>query len=108
MTIIAELLGIFGLFALGSVLWRFGRISQRMAQTLHTRPYYLGLYVSALLLWTSVIFRFIFLTGHLSTWGQSVQNILYILLVDGLPSLGITLALLVAWYYWSWLLAERE
>lgn len=106
--IIAEMLGIVGLLALGIVLWLFGRISQRMGQTLNTRPYYIGLYISAVLLWTGAVFRFIFLTGHLPSWGESVQNILYILMADGLPSLGVTIGLLVAWYYWSWLLAERE
>lgn len=32
----------------------------------------------------------------------------WVLIIDGLPALGITLGVVAAWRYWSWLLAERS
>lgn len=74
----------------------------------HSRPYYVGLYVAAVLMWSGALVRFLYLVEALADFPEIVQNSIYVFLADGLPALAITLALLVAWYYWSWLLAERD
>lgn len=102
------MLGIVGLLALGSAFMVLARISYRFGLVMHSRPYYYGLVIGGVLMWGGAFSRLIFLTGGLASFGNLYQNSVYTLLSDGLPALGVTLGLLSAWHYWSWLLAERE
>jgi hypothetical protein len=83
-----------------------GLLSKRMNDnTGSAKPYYRWFYVAAALLVISAAAR---LVGDLGGETEPHTRIEWVLLYDGLPALGITLGLYVAWRYWSWLLAERD
>jgi hypothetical protein len=83
-------------------------LSRRLGNVTHARRYYRGLYFAAALLGIGIAARFYYLTNSQFNLTPLNQNLVYILLCEGLPALALTLALLVTWYYWSWLLAERD
>ncbi|MGB7340469.1 MAG: hypothetical protein WBC91_16345 [Phototrophicaceae bacterium] len=105
---IVHIIGLFGFIAIGIALVILGRLSARLGKVTQARSYYLGNYLAACLIWLSVAFRFYFITRGQSNMAASDGNLVYILGVDGLLAFGITLGLIVTWYYWSWLLAERD
>ncbi|MCU0511035.1 MAG: hypothetical protein MUE40_00525 [Anaerolineae bacterium] len=98
---------IIGQGAVIALLLLLARLSQRLGTVTHARPHYRGLYVAALLVAAGLLGRLYYLTLPPSTTTLN-QNLVYIILCDGLPALGVTLALVITWYYWSWLLAERD
>lgn len=102
------MVGLLGFVAIGIAMVVLGRLSARLGRVTNARPYFIGNYIGAICVWTSVIFRFYFITRVQSNFTASDDTLLYILLIDGLPALGITISLIVTWYYWSWLLAERD
>lgn len=108
MIALAHAAGLLGFVAIGVALIVLGRLSQRLGDVTHARPYYIGNYVAACLIWAGALSRFYFITRGQSILDASDGNLVYILLIDGLPALGITVGLMVTWYYWSWLLAERD
>lgn len=97
-------LGLLGPFAVTVMLLVLGLICRRFGQATGAAPYYLGLFVGAALMGVSLLIRVV----TLATNGVQAQDTLTVLLVDGLPALGLTLAVAAAWRYWSWLLADRE
>lgn len=101
--IFADIMGAMGWFAVGVALAVLGRLSARLGKVTHSRAYYLGLYMAAGLVWAGIVARMIYIS-----FGHNEWFTLFVLLADGLPAVGVTLGLLVAWYYWSWLLAERD
>lgn len=104
-----DLLGLIGLLAIGATLWVLGRLSQRLGRVTRARPRFRLLYASALLIWGGALARALFFIESQRTQRPITHdNVLYTLFGDGLPAVGITLGLLVTWYYWSWLLAERD
>ncbi len=102
------MLGVIGLVAMGSGLMVFGFVSHRLGEVLRASPYHCALYLGAVCVWGGALTRLLFLTGSLASFPVLYQNSIYVLLAYGLPALGVTLALLATWYYWSWLLAERN
>lgn len=96
------------LLALAIALIQLGRLSQRMGTITHARPVYRAFYVAAALLIIAALTRSALDLELLAQTPKIVQNSIHVLLVDGLAALGITIALPTAWYYWSWLLAERD
>lgn len=82
-------------------------LSKRLGSVMRTPRYYLGFYVAAGLMAVSVLARLLNIgrgDALASTLGHDpVSVVLYI----GLPSISITVGLVIAWRYWSWLLAER-
>lgn len=105
---VTTLAGLLGPIGIGALLWLLGRLSQRLGRVTRSRPYFIGLYVAAMLVWLGTLARLVFLTGGLASLAESQQNRLVTLLGQGLPALGLTLGVVVIWYYWSWLLAERD
>jgi hypothetical protein len=101
-------LGLFGYFAISIAILVVSLLSRRLGAVTHARRYYLGMYFSAVLIWLGIVARVFFLTTPMASFQNLNQNTMYVLLCDGLPALAITLALLITWYYWSWLLAERD
>jgi len=100
------LLGILGWLAIGWALVVIGLLSRRLGRVTHAKPYYWGAFVAAFLVWLGALVRvFSFAQPDFTL---AATNLWHVLLVDGLPALGMTLGLLVTWYYWSWLLAERD
>jgi hypothetical protein len=98
--------GIFSLLGMISVIIAMivlGLLSKRIGAVTHSPRYYIGLYVAAALMGISVL-------GRLVNWLQRVDpngDPGWILLYIGLPTVAVTIALISAWRYWSWLLAER-
>jgi hypothetical protein len=78
-----------------------GLLSRKLGRVTHARPYYLGFFAAAFLVAVAVIARLFDLGGL-----ESV--VLAWLVYDGFPAAGVTLGVLFAWHYWSWLLAERD
>jgi hypothetical protein len=107
--LLLDLLGLLGWTATGVALWVLGRLSRRLGRVTRARSLYYGLYIGAGLIWAGMAARGLFLL-QANAAGDALRSssILYTLLADGLPAVGITLGLLVTWYYWSWLLAERD
>lgn len=108
MIAIAHFAGLLGFFAIGVALIVLGRLSQHLGKVTQARSYYLGNYFAAVLIWAGALSRFYFITRGQSILDASDDNLVYILLIDGLLALGVTIGLMVTWYYWSWLLAERD
>ncbi len=108
LTDVTSVLSLFGQVSLGIVMVLLARLSNRLGQVTHARQHYIWLYVSALLLWISVGIQFALLVRGVDGLQQLQQDVLWVLLIKGLPTLGITISVVVAWHYWSWLLAERD
>jgi hypothetical protein len=97
---------IFSLFGMASVIVAMivlGLLSKRMGAVTHSRRYYLGLFVAAVLMGISVLVRLVNWLQHTDPNGDPVWILFYI----GLPTISVTLGVISAWRYWSWLLAER-
>lgn len=75
-----------------------------MGKVTRAPRYYLGFFVAALLIGLSVVVR---LLDVLQLVVISAVDPFWVLVVVGLPAFGLTLSLIIAWRYWSWLLAER-
>jgi len=80
------------------------RLSRRLGQMTRAQPYYRGFYVAAILILVSIAARllndyFLFADPHQLGW---------VLVYDGIPALAVTMGVVIAWRYWSWLLAERD
>jgi hypothetical protein len=82
-----------------------GLLSRKLGIATRAKPYYLGFFAAAGLMLISGGARFLY--ALLPIDAGSVADILRLLLLDGLPALAATLAVILAWRYWSWLLAER-
>jgi len=108
LTEVTAVLGLFGQVSLGIVMILLARLSQRLGEVTHARQHHLWFYVAAILTWIGVGVE-LFLLGHgVDGAEQLQQDVVWVLLIKGLPTLGITIAVVVAWHYWSWLLAERD
>lgn len=80
------------LFVLGMLSYRLGRVTK-------ATNYYRGFFISAALVMVGIVARLICQT--------ETDDAAWVLLFNGAPALGVTIGLIVAWHYWSWLLAER-
>jgi len=102
-----------GLFALvGPVsvavaLLVMGLLSRRLGSVMRTPRYYMGFYVAAGLMAVSAGARLLNIGRGDALADHLDQDALAVILYVGLPSIAITLGLIIAWRYWSWLLAER-
>ncbi len=77
-----------------------GLLSQRLGAVTKMPPHYRWFYVAAVLTGSSVVVRLL----GVSVRSQDILSLLY----AALFALGVTLGVVVAWYYWSWLFGERE
>lgn len=105
---ITAVLSLIGQLSLGAVMILLARLSQQLGHVTHARQHYVWLYVSAVLMWLSVAVQFALLVHGVDGYQQLHEDVVWVLLIKGLPTLGITIAVVVAWHYWSWLLAERD
>lgn len=98
-------LALLGPLSVAITLVILGLICRRFGQATGARPYYVGLFVGAALVGVGLLARVATLmTGTMRIPPDTLGTVLR----DGLPALGLTLSLAVAWRYWSWLLADRE
>lgn len=107
MTNLAVFLGAFGWCAVGVVLMLIARLSHRLGTVTHARPYYRLMDVAAALIVMGALGGLAIEWSSLAQNDQLAHNMLS-MLCDALIAVGISLGLGVAWYYWSWLLAERD
>lgn len=105
---IGELLGLLGPIGIGFMLFVLGLLSSRLGSVTRTRPYHLGLYFAAILVWLGGLAQLLDNLNHFTQSDSIAQQTLWIFLRRGLPAVGSSLGLLIVWYYWSWLLAERD
>jgi hypothetical protein len=83
-----------------------GALSKRLGKVTRAPRYYLGFYIAAGFMGLSVLARFINVSRGVA--GDRLQeDPLWVLLYVGFPAMAMTLGVIVAWRYWSWLLAER-
>jgi hypothetical protein len=101
-------LGLIGPASMMVMLVVLGLLCRRFGQATDTPPYYLGLFVGAFLVGIGLFARAANLVLGFSEALAQQQAATWTLLYDGLPALGLTISLAVAWRYWSWLLADRD
>lgn len=85
-----------------------GLLSRRLGRATRAAPHYLGFFVAALLVGGSTVARVVNLVFGLAGPDTLREDIRWVLLYHGLPAVGVTLGVVFAWRYWSWLLAERD
>jgi len=103
--------GLLSLLGLGSVcvfLVVLAQLSRRLGKVTHAKSFYLGLFVSVGLVFVGIGARIANFTQELAQIEELNNNINWVLLYNGAPALGVTLAIVIVWRYWSWLLAERD
>ncbi len=100
-----DLFGLGGLLSISVLLLLLGALSRRLGSVTNAAAYYRGFYLASILVGLGLIARLLSPPGITTTQDA---GILWVLLLNGLPAVGITLGLVVAWRYWSWLLAERD
>lgn len=102
-----QTLAILGFTGISIALIVLGRLSQRLGRVTRADAYYIGFYVAAVLVACGAGVRMLNFSGRVVPIEQLHHNIEWVLLYTGAPAVGITLGVIVAWRYWSWLLAER-
>lgn len=108
MIILLHSLGLLGMFAMGVALVVIGRLSRQLGAVTRARRHYRWHYVAALLVWCGVLMRFSYIVQGNEALLALNQNVMYTLVSNGFPAVGVTIGLVVTWHYWSWLLAERD
>lgn len=105
---IMSLFGLLGTLGILVVLVVMGLLSRRLGLATRARPYYLGFFAAAGLNGISLIAHLINLISGAIGAGGLPDDAGWVLVINGLPALAVTLGLYSAWRYWSWLLAERD
>lgn len=101
---IIAIASLVGPCSIGVMLIVLGILSHRLGRVMHAAPYYIGFYVAAALVGAGVVIRIIRLTEDASIPDNATMTLIYHALIAS----GITLGVIIAWRYWSWLLAERD
>jgi len=104
-------LGLFGALGMVSIsicLFVVGSLSRRLGRVTKAKAYFVGFYISAGLVLIGAMARLYHLGITDTEQIELSDNVLWVMLYNGAPALGITLGLVFAWRYWSWLLAERN
>jgi hypothetical protein len=99
---------LIGMLSIFVVLIVMALLSKRLGIVTRTRPYYLGFYVAALLMGISIIVRIMGSPTAIDPNLPLQQDGTVIFFYGILPALSLTLGVIVAWRYWSWLFAERN
>ena len=101
-------LELFSPLSITAALLIMGLLSRRLGRATRAAPYYIGFFVAAALVGFSALARLVNLVLHLADATMLQQDTFWVLIYHGLPALGVTLGVVFAWRYWSWLLAERD
>ncbi len=100
---VLSLLGLCGPASIIVALIVLALLSQRLGAVTKRPPLYRWLFVSVALVGISVIARLVNLGAAEPPGRGSI-----VVMLDDVPlALGLTLAVFIAWRYWSWLLSER-
>lgn len=84
------------------------RLSFRLGGATKGKQRHVGFYIAAAIMFISIVARVLNWLFEITEINEIQDSLLWVLLYNGLPALSITLALVFAWHYWSWLLAERD
>jgi hypothetical protein len=100
------LAGLLGAFGIGVMLIVVGLLSKRLgAATKAARRYY-GFYAAAGFLFTSAAAQALNILLSFVPASALLDAPAWAFVYIGLPAIGVTVGLVYAWHYWSWLLAE--
>jgi len=102
------LFGLLGSIAITIALMVLGLLSKRLGSVTRTPPFYVWFYVATGLMLVSILARLVNLGRGSALGAELVNDEISVLLYAGLPAIALTLGVVVAWRYWSWLLAERN
>lgn len=105
--LLAGIFAVIGIFSIGIALLILGLLSQRLGRVTRSRAYYVGFFIAAFLVVVGAVARVLHLSNQLASITNLHHNIVWVLLYNGVPAVGVTLSVIIAWRYWSWLLAER-
>jgi len=94
--------------ALIIALWVMAQISRRFGEVTHRPPLYRGFYVSMVLMLFPLVRRLLAIGLDESESAHVGGNTWQAMLHDLPLALGITLALIIAWRYWGWLVYAHE
>jgi hypothetical protein len=94
--------------ALMLLLWVMAQISRRFGEVTHRPPLYRGFYVAGGLMIFPLGVRLLAIGLTENKQGDLGGNSLEALFHDLPFALGLTLAIIIAWRYWGWLIYARE
>jgi hypothetical protein len=97
---------ILGGLALAGVLILLGLLSKRLGAVTRAPRYYVGFFVAAGLMVISEGARLVNVFLPVDPVTLHTDPI-WVLFYNGLPAIALTISVVIAWRYWSWLLAER-
>jgi hypothetical protein len=106
--VIAELIGAIAPLGIGIALLVLGLLSRRLGKATRARPLYTGFFAAAALLFITALLHIANAFIQFAPLGAPVTDPFWVLVFNGLPAIGVTIGLVLAWRYWSWLLAERS
>lgn len=99
------IIAVVGLLSIAVALVVLGLLSKRLGKVTRAPGYYRVFFAAAGLILVSLFVRFMdALNAHVPHADDPTAVILYL----GLPAFALTISLIIAWRYWSWLLAERS
>jgi hypothetical protein len=101
------LVGVVGPTAVVVALVVLGSLSKRLGSVTRTPRYYRGFYIAAALMLVSIIARVVNIGRGVSEAAYLSESPTWVLFYIGFPAVAYTLSVVIAWRYWSWLLAER-
>lgn len=104
----AGLLGSIGFGSISLTLIILGVLSQRLGRVTNAPAYYLGFYLGGCMVGCGMLGRLIHINDPDSVTSTLQDSGMWVMVYNGFPAIGITLGLILAWRYWSWLLAERD
>lgn len=102
------LLSVAAPLALIVLLWVMAQISRRFGEVTHRAPIYRGFYVALALVGLPFVIRLLAIGLTEEDCADLGGNELGAVLYDLPLLIGITLAVLIAWRYWGWLVYARE
>ena len=104
---VSPLMGMIGTLSILVMLVVLALLSKRLGSVTRAAPYYVGFYIAAALVGISLLLQILCVRGDVKGLTPTNQELLMLVIFAVLPALALTIAVVVAWRYWSWLLAER-
>lgn len=101
-------LEILGQLAILVALLVIGLLSKRLSYSTRAKPFYRTFYLAAALMLIGIAARLANALVFHTPPDALPQDLLWVLLYTGIPAASVTIGVLGAWRYWSWLLAERS
>jgi hypothetical protein len=105
---IVILLSVIGPLALVTLLWVMAQISRRFGEVTHRPPLYRGFYISLVLALVPLLLRLLAFGLSEGDVKELGGNRAAALLYDLPLALSITIAAVIAWRYWGWLVYAHD